>query len=86
MMRLRTSAKPLLLLSCLLWVLLAQPVQAGRLEAGIFTAHDTFGTDFNPERVNFQQPFDTVPIVVALADSIGGNSASIRITLSLIHI
>ena len=80
MMRLRTSAKPLLLLSCLLWVLLAQPVQAGRLEAGIFTAHDTFGTDFNPERVNFQQPFDTVPIVVALADSVGGNSASIRIT------
>ena len=79
-MRLRTSAKPLLLLSWLLWALLAKPVQAGRLEAGIFTAHDTFGNDFNPERVNFQQPFDTVPIVVALSDSTGGNSASIRIT------
>lgn len=55
------------------------PAEAGRFEAGSFTAHDTFANP-NPVRVTFQQPFDTVPIVVALADTAGNNSASIRIT------
>jgi len=55
------------------------PAHAGRLEAGSFTAHTT-SSNPNPVRINFQQAFDTVPIVVALADSTGGQPASIRIT------
>ncbi|MEO9467654.1 H-type lectin domain-containing protein [Parasphingorhabdus sp.] len=57
----------------------AAPSHAGRFEAGSFTAHDTFANP-NPVRVNFQQSFDTVPIVVVLSDVSGNNSASIRIT------
>ncbi|GAB5486664.1 MAG: hypothetical protein Pars2KO_02340 [Parasphingorhabdus sp.] len=53
---------------------------AGRLEAGSFTAHDTISGSRLPARVNFQQAFDVPPVVVALADTRGNNSASIRIT------
>ncbi|MEP3225834.1 MAG: H-type lectin domain-containing protein [Parasphingorhabdus sp.] len=58
---------------------LSAPAFAGRIEAGSFTAHDTF-VNGNTVRVNFQQTFDTIPVVVALADQNGNNSASIRIT------
>ncbi len=54
---------------------------AGRIEAGVFTAHDTFpagGRD--PVRVNFQQSFDVIPVVIALSDQRGGDTASIQIT------
>ncbi len=61
------------------FLLAISPANAGRLEAGSFTAHDTFA-NASPVRVNFQQTFDTVPVVVALADVNGNNSASIRIT------
>ncbi len=69
----------LLLMACGLLTVAPSPAQAGRFEAGSFTAHDTFANP-NPVRVNFQQTFDTVPVVVALANERGGNSASIRIT------
>ncbi|MEP0095097.1 hypothetical protein [Parasphingorhabdus sp.] len=52
---------------------------AGRFEAGSFTAHDT-SANGNPVRVNFQQTFDTVPIVVALIGNTGTDAAKIRIT------
>lgn len=53
---------------------------AGRIEAGTFTAHDTLGTNRTPDPVSFQQTFDTPPIVIAIANQTGSNSASIRIT------
>ncbi|MEL7197465.1 MAG: hypothetical protein AAGL10_04040 [Pseudomonadota bacterium] len=61
------------------FALVYHPASAGRIEAGTFTAHDTFDNQ-NPVRVTFQQPFDTPPIVVALPSQNGNNSASIRIT------
>ncbi|MBD2840642.1 H-type lectin domain-containing protein [Erythrobacter rubeus] len=63
----------MLLLSC-------QPALAGRIEAGTFTAHDTLGTNRTPDRVTFQQSFDTPPIVIGIPSQAGNNSASIRIT------
>jgi len=70
---------------CGLFVVLAlasfhNDVHAGRIEAGVFEAHDTLGSNRTPDRVNFQQTFDTPPIVIAIPSSNGGNSASIRIT------
>ena len=53
--------------------------KAGRIEAGVFTAHDT-NTNPNPVRVSFQQPFDTTPIVIALIGLDGTDPAKIRIT------
>lgn len=54
---------------------------AGRIEAGTFTAHDTLAVGTRaPEFVPFQQTFDVAPIVVAISDERGGNSASIRIS------
>ncbi len=52
---------------------------AGRIEAGTFTAHDTFQNK-NTVRVSFQQPFDTPPIVILLPSQNGNNSASIQVT------
>lgn len=70
-----------LLLLCGTLLLAFFSVEAGRLEAGSFTAHDTFGVaDRGPRFVAFLQPFDTPPIVVAISDTAGNNSASIRIT------
>ncbi|MCK0098033.1 H-type lectin domain-containing protein [Qipengyuania sp. S6317L1] len=60
--------------------LLPAPAQAGRLEAGTFTAHDTLGSNRTPDFVPFQEQFDVPPVVVAISDSSGNNSASIRIT------
>ena len=60
-------------------VCLAMPAHAGRLEAGSFTAHDTSANSL-PVRVNFQQTFDTVPVVVALIGNNGSDAAKIRIT------
>jgi uncharacterized repeat protein (TIGR01451 family) len=53
---------------------------AGRIEAGTFTAHDTFGTGVDPQFVPFQQTFDVPPVVIVLSNSNGGQSASVRIT------
>jgi uncharacterized repeat protein (TIGR01451 family) len=61
-------------------LLAATPAQAGRIEAGTFTAHDTLGTNRTPDRVTFQQAFDTTPIVIVLSNSSGGNAASVQIT------
>ena len=58
----------------------SQPAQAVRIEAGSFTAHATNTGNPNPVRITFQNPFDTVPVVVALSDSNGPDSAAIRIT------
>lgn len=55
------------------------PAHAGRFEAGSFTAHNT-SANGNVMRVNFQQAFDIVPVVVALSDSNGSDAAAIRIT------
>lgn len=56
------------------------PAHAGRIEAGSFTAHATNGGNPNPVRVNFQQRFDIIPIVIALSDNNGSDAAAIRIT------
>lgn len=53
---------------------------AGRLEAGSFVTTDTISGPRVPTPVTVQQDFDEIPIVVALSDQQGGNSASIRIT------
>ena len=57
----------------------ADTARAGRIEAGQFTAHDTF-LNQSPVRVNFQENFDVAPIVVAISNERGGDSASIRIS------
>jgi len=69
----------LLALLCLAVLPLA-PAHAGRLEAGTFAAHDTFGTNRTPDFVPFQETFDVPPIVIAIGDSNGNNSSTIRIT------
>lgn len=58
---------------------ITNPAHAGRFEAGSFEAHNT-NSNSNVVRVNFQQVFDTVPVVVALSDANGSDSAAIRIT------
>ncbi len=55
-------------------------LHAGRLEGGEFRTNSTTGSNRSPTPVTFQNPFDTVPIVVALSDQRGNQSASIRIT------
>ena len=60
-------------------LLSASLAQAGRIEAGTFTAHDTFDNP-NPVRVTFQQSFDVPPIVVVLSNNVGSNSAAMQIT------
>lgn len=40
------------------FALFVDPAYAGRLEAGTFVAHDTFGANTGPEFVAFQEPFD----------------------------
>lgn len=55
------------------------PAAAGRLEAGSFIAHDT-SLNPNPVRINFQEPFDNVPVVIALIGNDAIESAKIRIT------
>lgn len=77
--RLRGAFCVHLLVALFALTFVASPSHAGRFEAGSFTAHDTFANP-NPVRVNFQQSFDFVPIVVVLSDVNGNNSASIRIT------
>ncbi|WP_438730294.1 hypothetical protein ACR9YC_04220 [Parasphingorhabdus sp. DH2-15] len=70
------------ILTCLLFMLAiicAPAAHAGRLEAGTFTTTSTFGSNA-VTAVNFQQTFDTIPVVVALSDQRGGDAASIRIT------
>lgn len=67
-------------IAALLLACLPYQANAGRLEAGLFEAHDTLGNNRTPDRVTFQQPFDTPPIVIAIPSSAGNNSASIRIT------
>jgi uncharacterized repeat protein (TIGR01451 family) len=69
-----------ILLLCSMIMLAMFPAHAGRLEAGSFTAHATNTGNPNPVRINFQQVFDTVPIVVALSDNNGSDAAAIRIT------
>ena len=59
---------------------MSQPAQAVRIEAGSFTAHATNTGNPNPVRITFQNPFDTVPVVIALSDSNGQDAAAIRIT------
>lgn len=75
-----TFALTILAIAGVLALLASSPATAGRIEAGTFTAHDTLGSNRTPDRVFFQQPFDTPPIVIAIANSSGNNSASIRIT------
>ncbi|MEP2100834.1 MAG: H-type lectin domain-containing protein [Parasphingorhabdus sp.] len=60
-------------------MMVAPPAHAGRFEAGSFTAHNT-SANGNVVRINFQQAFDTIPVVVALSDNNGSDAAAIRIT------
>ena len=62
--------------------LVASPgeADAARLEAGTFTSNDTVNGSRVPTRVSFQQPFDVAPVVVAIVNQSGSNSATIRIT------
>lgn len=66
--------------SLLIASLWATELTAARLEAGTFTSHDTISGSRAPATVNFQQPFDVPPIVVAIASTQGNNSSTIRIT------
>ncbi|WP_164117071.1 DUF11 domain-containing protein [Sphingorhabdus sp. Alg239-R122] len=59
---------------------MASAAHAGRLEAGSFTTTRTTGGNNAPTPVSFQASFDTVPVVVAISDQRGNQSASIRIT------
>ncbi len=71
----------LLSIALLFACVLSEPAKAGRIEAGTFTAHDTFNAATRtPQFVPFQQTFDVPPIVVAIGSSNGSNSASVRIT------
>lgn len=69
-----------ILCACALPTLFSSQANAGRLEAGTFTAHDTISGSRSPVTVNFQQAFDVPPIVIALPSQQGNNSATIRIT------
>ena len=75
----RNASMMVLLIICGLLLCASSVAQAGRFEAGKFTAHDT-STNSNPVHVSFQQTFDVVPVVVALIGSNGSDSARIRIT------
>lgn len=69
-----------LMVACALFSLsYHQSLQAGRIEAGSFTAHDTNGNSA-PVTISFQQQFDTIPIVIALTGNNGSDPAKIRIT------
>lgn len=61
-------------------LLSAHNVEAGRLEGGNFTTINTTGPSKASTPVTFQNAFDTVPVVVAISDQRGGQSASIRIS------
>ncbi len=67
------------LFACLLALAFASPAQAGRFEAGSFTAHAT-NVDPTPGTISFQQTFDVPPIVVVLNDNSGSDPAVTRIT------
>ena len=56
----------------------AQPCYAWRLEAGQATTFNTFSTP-SFTSVTFQQSFDAVPVVVALASNQGGDPSALRI-------
>ncbi len=58
--------------------LFAPIATAWHLEAGQASTNDTF---VNPafRTITFQQPFDTIPVVVVLATNVGSNPASIRV-------
>jgi uncharacterized repeat protein (TIGR01451 family) len=69
------------LCTCLLAILLIPPASAGRIEAGSFTAHDTFSTTARaPVRISFQQSFDVTPVVIVLGSSQGGDAGTVRVT------
>jgi len=67
-------------IAAVLLCLVTFPAHAGRIEAGTFIAHDTLGTNRTPDRVTFQQTFDTPPVVIVIGSSNGSNSASVRVT------
>ena len=59
-------------------LLASAPAHAWRIEAHEVTLNNTFNSaTFTP--VTFLQPFDTVPVVVALASSQGGDPSDLRI-------
>mgnify|MGYP001950189662 CR=1 FL=1 len=71
------------LLLCLMLLIAGSSVaHAGRLEGGQFTTNSTNGGSApkTPTPITFQNSFDVAPIVVAISDQVGGQSASIRIT------
>jgi len=77
------SIRTMLALLCAMLCFASIPAaHAGRLEGGTFRTTSTTGGPATriPTPVSFQNSFDTVPIVVAISDQRGGQSASIRIT------
>lgn len=74
--------RAVLCLLCLASTVHTDSAFAGRLEAGEFRTLPTTGAGSitTGTTVNFQNSFDTPPIVVAISDRTGNNSASIRIT------
>ena len=60
-------------------LLLATPAHAWRLEAGEATAQSTFTTPAAFTRVNFQHPFDVIPVVITVATDEGSDPATVRI-------
>ncbi len=61
-----------------IFVSLSVPAHAWRLEAGAASTLDTFSSA-NFVTVNFQQAFDTIPVVVVLPTDQGGDPSELRI-------
>lgn len=67
-----------LLLTALICACLPLSASAWRLEAGEVVLNDTFSVP-SFTSVTFDEPFDVVPVVVALPTSAGGDSSALRI-------
>lgn len=78
--RIKRHCLAIIVVAGLFAVLNTTAATAGRIEAGTFNSNDTISGSRLPTRVNFQQPFDQPPIVVALPSQSGNNSSTIRIT------
>ncbi|MEO1015940.1 MAG: H-type lectin domain-containing protein [Pseudomonadota bacterium] len=65
-------------LACAMAAAVSPEAHARRLEAGRVTTLDTFATAAFTS-VTFQQPFDTIPVVVSLPTTQGGDSSALRI-------
>ena len=57
---------------------IASPVMAWKTEAETFTTHNTFNNN-SWQSINFRQSYNTVPVVVTIPTTQGGDPSTIRI-------